>query len=64
MILALMTSLYGDVYLLVIDSRVSRSDSDNLTTYGLFLGMMNHSLMSSSCHNSHPIPSDYTSSYL
>ncbi|MBI4454354.1 MAG: hypothetical protein HY644_00475 [Acidobacteria bacterium] len=46
-ILARMTSLYGDVYFLALDSGSARSSEDSLMTYGLFLGSLSHFLRGS-----------------
>ena len=41
MILARITSQYGDVYFLAIDSSVCRSSLERFTLNGLFLGIRN-----------------------
>src|SRR3982074_2463082 len=42
MILARITSQYGDVYFLAIDSSVCRSSLERFTLNGLFLGISRH----------------------
>ena len=53
MILARITSQYGEVYFLTIDSSVCRSALERFTLNGLFLGIRNAIALMQSYHISH-----------
>src|SRR5215831_13069518 len=64
MILARITSQYGDVYFRVMDSSVCRSSLERFMSNGLFLGISDNSPWCQRIKLRHQIESNNTSSYL